>query len=472
MKDVFQRVLDSIPDYKVFMTVDEMDESSKKLTEEYPDTVKLLEIGRSRAGHPIYCLKIGDYPRSAILYGCPHPNEPIGAMLLEHLSRSLAEDGEFRDELGYTCYIIKSWDCDATRLNEGWFKGPFTVTNYAKNFFRPASHKQVEWTFPIDYKGLHFRDPLPETRALMKLMDEVRPQFLYSLHNGGFGGVYWYMTYLMPEDVRAEMYGAAESQQVILDLGEPETPYCVSIGPAMYRMISQKDNYDYLEANGIAEPAKAIREGTCSADYGAEVSDAYILLTELPYFFDKRIGDLSETGRIRKDVVREKLDFVESFDAFVSSVMAGSEKYIREDDPFLTTIRASYRAASSEATRKMIEQNPDYARNATAAEEFSNLLVTRFYKLLTLGMMVRMHEGELAAMKSAGEDDAEKRDALEKGLESSLKAFGELSAYLEEKLDYQVVPVRKLVYIQLASGLLVMDHLKKEARPAGQGAGR
>jgi len=31
-----------------------------------------------------------------------------------------------REELGYTWHFIKSIDADGMRLNEGWFKGPFT----------------------------------------------------------------------------------------------------------------------------------------------------------------------------------------------------------------------------------------------------------------------------------------------------------------------------------------------------------
>ena len=121
---------------------------------------------KSRSGHPLLCLTIGCGSENAILYGCPHPNEPIGAMMLEAFSRILAEDAELRQALDYTFYIIKVWDVDGVRLNEPWFKGPFSITNYVRHFFRPAPTRQVDWTFPIDYKNLHFHDTIPETRAL------------------------------------------------------------------------------------------------------------------------------------------------------------------------------------------------------------------------------------------------------------------------------------------------------------------
>ena len=92
-------ILARVPDYKEFLTVDEMDASSLRLAQEYPDIVKVREIGRSRWNHPIYCLTIGSGSQNAVMYGTPHPNEPIGAMMLEFFSRELAENEELRKEL-------------------------------------------------------------------------------------------------------------------------------------------------------------------------------------------------------------------------------------------------------------------------------------------------------------------------------------------------------------------------------------
>lgn len=460
MQEIFQSLIDSVPDYKAFMTVDEMDQSSKKLAEVHPECVTLTELGHSRAGHPLYCLKIGSGPKNALLFGCPHPNEPVGAMLLEHFSWKLAESPELQKALGYTCYIVKAWDCDAVRLNEGWFKGPFTITNYARNFFRPAGHQQVDWTFPIDYKDLHFHQPIPETTAMMKLIDEIRPRFIYSLHNAGFGGVYWYVSHDVPE-IREQMYAAAERQQVPLNLGEPEMPYCKAYAPAVYQKTSVRDSYDYMEQNGVADVTARIRQGTCSADYGEDVCGAFTLLTELPYFFDQRICDLSESDSLRRDVVLEKLDFDDVSNQLIARALSEVGRYVSDDNPFKTTLESFTAPARNDAVRKMAESDPVYARKATVAEAFSNRLVAKFYKLLSYGMLVRMHEHELGCMNGSGGQDDEKRAALQAGREKALAAFDELARYLEENIDYQAVPVRKLVSIQLESGLLVMQYLKE-----------
>jgi hypothetical protein len=181
--DDLLNIISDVPDYQVFLTVDELKAGARKLAGRYPDAVEILPVGYSRQGDPIEALKIGDGPKKALLFAMPHPNEPIGSMMLEYLSARLAEDDGLRQELGYTWYLIKCIDPDGTRLNEGWFKGPFSIGNYARHYYRPPSHQQVEWTFPVDYKTLHFHDSLPEAQALMTLFEQIRPDFIYSLHN-------------------------------------------------------------------------------------------------------------------------------------------------------------------------------------------------------------------------------------------------------------------------------------------------
>src|SRR5690606_19785368 len=134
----------------VFLTIDELTESSHRLVDEYPEIASLREVGKTRRGDPIELLTIQGGDLQAFIFGGPHPNEPIGTMCIEYLSRKLCEDDALRAELGCTWHFIKSIDADGMRLNEGWFKGPFTPTNYARHYYRPEPEAQVEWTFPID----------------------------------------------------------------------------------------------------------------------------------------------------------------------------------------------------------------------------------------------------------------------------------------------------------------------------------
>lgn len=461
MKKIIDDVISSIPDYKEFLTVEEMDASSKKLAEEFPDIVELFEMGRTRDNHPLYCLKIGNGSNNGLMFGCPHPNEPIGAMMLEYFTRQLAENKELRDKLDYTWYIVKSWDADGTKLNENWFKGPYTLYNYARNFFRPAGHQQVDWTFPIDYKNLHFHDTIPETKAMMKLIDEIRPKFIYSLHNAGFGGVYWYIS-RETREIYDDMRNAAKKQGIPLNLGEPEAPYCVAFDPAIYQDLGIRQNYDYLEKYGVANPGEVIKAGTCSSDYGKDVCGAFTLLTELPYFYDKRINDLSPSDITRRDAVLRSLEFTQEADTFIKAALNKGIQYMDKKNPFRLALEAfTDNAESNEATRKMVNENPDFAKLATVAEKFDNLLITKFYKMLSYGLLIRANESELLKMEENKEDNPEKKKVLEEAFKSAEERLNKLSEVLEKEINYEVVPIKKLISIQLECGLLMADYLNR-----------
>jgi hypothetical protein len=460
MKELIKKIIDRVPDYKEFLTVEEMDSNSKKLAEKYPDIVEIFEMGKTRENNSIYCMKIGNGKKNGLMFGCPHPNEPIGAMMLEYFTEELAKNKELREKLDYTWYIVKSWDVDGTKLNEKWFKGPFTLYNYSRNFFRPAGHQQVDWTFPVDYKNLHFHETIPETKAMMNLIDEIKPKFIYSLHNAGFGGVYWYLTD-DTKDIYDDLKNAAKKQNIPLNLGEPEAPFVEAYEPAIYKNLGIQQNYDYLEKYGVENPEKVINAGTCSADYAIEVADSFTMLTELPYFYEERINDLSEADMTRKEAVLKRIEFDEDSNKFIKETMNNIENYLDKKNPFKLALEAfTDSEKSNEATKKMIEENEEFLRNATVAEKFDNLYISKFYKLLSYGLLVRASESELEKIDKS-EKQTEKYKKLEEAFETAKKALKDLSENLEKEINYQVVPIKKLVSIQLECGLIMADYLNR-----------
>ena len=116
-------ILQTIPDYQEFLTPKELHQSSLQLVEEFPDIAQLREIGTSTDGRPIEMLTIGQGSRIALLFGVPHPNEPIGTLSLEFLSRLLCERRDIREQLDTTFLIVKVIDPDGLALNAGWLKG-------------------------------------------------------------------------------------------------------------------------------------------------------------------------------------------------------------------------------------------------------------------------------------------------------------------------------------------------------------
>ena len=450
-----QQIAADIPDYAEFLTVDELGASSQRLLQDYPDLVSIEKVGETRAGDAIELLTIAGGGENAFVFGGPHPNEPIGCMTIEYLSRRLCEDEQLREELGYTWRFIKSIDADGMRLNEGWFKGPFTPSNYARHFYRPARHEQVEWTFPIDYKTLQFDDPLPETRALMRVIDETEPRLLYSLHNAGFGGVYYYVSDECPP-LYDTFHRIPEWFGLGLDLGEPELSFAQPYAPAIYRMLTSQDMYDHLQRHGVEDPGAVIGFKASSAQY-AQRHGSFFLIVEMPYFDEPRVNDLSETDTLRRDAILKAMDIAIEHDAWIRGQHAAVESCLRLDTPVRRALEdfLAMSAGFREADRQWVMNAEETNRPATQAELFSNLHTSRFYKLLNTGLLSRMLRDELAS----GNDEPAIASAAESASER-LEADGKA---LEEALDYRAIPIRSLVGVQCCAGLAAAAYLNDRA---------
>ena len=372
-------------------------------------------------------------------------------MTLEYLGQRLCEDESLRAELGYTWHFIKSIDADGMRLNEGWFAGPFTPSNYARHFYRPAAFEQVEWTFPIEYKKLKFDAPLPETKALMQVIDETKPKLLYSLHNAGFGGVYYYVNRACPP-LYDTFHELPEWFDLALDLGEPEMTIAQPYAPAIYHMLSSTDMYDHLERHGVADPSTSMGFKASSAQY-AEKHGSFFLIVEMPYFDEARVNDPSVTDVRRRDAILQSLDMRAAVDSWIMEHMETVQGALRLDTPVRRALQefiASF-ARYQEADRQWALSAEETDRPATQAELFSSLYTWRFYKLLNLGLFARMLEHEVAEGNADPSVLEVKEIALAKLLEEGTK--------LESELDYRAIPIRSLVGVQACAGLATAAYL-------------
>lgn len=449
----FEKILNNIPDYTHFLTVDEIDQALIKLGQEYPEKVTVFEAGKSRKGSPILCAKVGKGSRNALMFGCPHPNEPIGAMMAHYFVRAIAEDDTLRKALDFTWYIMPVSDVDGTRLNEGWFKGPFTLYHYTRNYFRPAGYEQVEWTFPMDYKRYSFNKPIPETQALMKIIDETKPIFLYSLHNSGFGGAYWYISKPQEAHVYEKLHQAALSRNIPLDLGEPEMPYIIPFAPAVFKMTSAADSYDYYESVG-EDPLALMKHGEASSTYAGD--DCTTLVTEVPYFFEPRIQSNKEMPFTRLEAVMKKLEIVEAQSKLRNKYYHAIEDLISPDNPFAKMVKMGVEnsEASIRAERTFAQNNAEYNLSCKESEAMSNLDMPYFYMLFTWGLLIRSMEHEL--VKSPTPVAAKRLKQLKDECEELMKVDANKA---ENVLQYSVIPIRKLVGTQLASGLAIASAL-------------
>jgi len=461
---LFQEIIAGMPDYQDFLTVDELHNSLDKLKQKYPELVSLNVLGWTENGIPIYEFKIGSGKHHALLFGFPHPNEPIGSVMLHYLTRCLAENRDLRNYFDFTWHIVICAEPDKAKLNEGWFKGRLSLTKYARNYYRPPSHQQVEWTFPISYKSYHFNSPIPEAVALMKIIDRNPISFSFGLHNSGFGGVYYYWSHYVPE-LYPVFYKSISEQGLPLHLGEPEVPWGVKFDDkSMFRMIYFTENYDYLEEYSPTPPGEVLKSGGSSDDYIRAKYNALTVNCELPYFYDPRIEDTSPSDMSRRDCQLKSIELGRELFRSVKSAYEEVKPFLIKPSPFVDVIEEVLRTGENNLTtmENTVKRDPEYERTATVAEKWDALSLSEFRSLLILGQFVRLLEYEKAQV---GESFPAKAQEI---LDGKLQEFSEKAQQVETNLTYSVVPIKKLATIQLVTALYSMDYVQSHPEFSGR----
>jgi hypothetical protein len=433
-------ILQQIPDYQEFLTLEELHQSSVRLVEEFPQLARLQVIGSSTEGRPIELLTIGNGPKAALFLGAPHPNEPIGTLTLEFLSRLLCERSDLREQLDCTFLIVKASDPDGLALNEGWFKGAFSPLKYALHYYRPPQDEQVEWGFPIHYKTLHFTTPPVETRAVMQLMEQRRPAFLSSLHNASFCGVYFYLSRRLPA-LFPQLHQLVADYELPLHNGEPEVPYIQSWDQAIYPLFGAREGYDFLEKNLGEDPAPYFSTGTSSDDYLKKlVPQALSLICELPYYTDPILEETTPAGISRREAMAEGMRRTEATVRILESHFLALRNQLPQNRLFRSVAEYLRRTPKRLAAQRKSLEAPEYAQEASRAQAFDVRVCRSFHCLLYLGELYRL------AMAVGEKDRAEEMRMH----------IVERMAQIEGESTLQILPLRKLVAIQAGSSLLAL----------------
>jgi hypothetical protein len=397
-------------------------------------------VGESAEGRPIDLVTIGHGRIPVLLLGVPHPNEPIGTLTIDFLCRLLCEDDDLRRLLDVTLHVIPVADPDGLVLNEGWFKGVFSPLRYALHYYRPPHREQVEWSFPVSYRTLHFATPSPETATVMRVMLRVRPRVFYSLHNAGFCGVYFYASHDRPELFHA-FHDLVAAEGLPLHRGEPEVPYLRTLAPAVYALFGIDETYDYMARTLREDPAPLIEAGTCSDDWLKRVvPDAFSLVTELPYYTSPVLADTTPAGVTRRDAVEAGLARAARLHGECAAAFDALRAPLPEHR--LTRSVRDYLAKTPKrlAAERANAAGDAFAREATRAEALDATTCRAFYHCVYLGEVFR-----LAALTH----DAALADRLHDRLAT-------ITAEIAQESELRVLPIRPLVAVQSGAGLLAM----------------
>ncbi|WP_029137062.1 M14 family metallopeptidase [Nakamurella lactea] len=440
----------TVPEYDRFAGADELERQLTEVAAEFPDVAVRRRIATSRLGDPIHALQVGEGDRQALVFALPHPNEPVGGLTAVHLARQLCADPELRRRIGLRFTIVGCIDPDGLRLNEGWLAGPFTRTHYARHFFRPAGDRQVEWTFPVDYHDYYFDAVLPETAGLVRLIDELRPEFMVSLHNSELGGAYYYLSRPMPE-LYPVLQEIPESVGLPLDRGEPESPEIPRLADGIFQGLGFKPIYDALQQSG--SDLSVLRGGDGSGGYAARYG-TLTLFSEVPYWHHPASSDASPAGQGYLELLRQQAANTGEFAEQLQRILGAAEPVLSaQDSPFLAASRYFVPGMVSlhESILRRID-DPVNDRPATIAEEFSLMDQVRSFRLRFGGMLLQTLDGELAVGNQA--------KAIREGRLELAALFQTWCAEADEiEKQVRTLPIRSLVATQYGAILATADGL-------------
>jgi hypothetical protein len=93
---------------------------------------------------------------------------------------------------------------------------------------------------------------------------------------------------------------------------------------------------------------------------------------------------------------------------------------------------------------------------APIAEKFDNMGIRKFYRLFPLGMFIRLLQAQI--------EFTGKSPLLASAHQIASAAFEALTAELEADLNYTVIPIQKLVRVQLGSALMAAQYATTPGR--------
>jgi hypothetical protein len=201
--------------------------SARALAAHRPGLCTLRQVGASRAGRPLHLLSIGHARHAVLVVAGAHSNEPTGGPTLLAVAERVLRERELRD--GISWHFLLCADPDGASLHVT--PAPRSLLDYHLGFFRPAASEQPEWApaaLPPD------RLP-PETRALTRVIDELRPYLQVTLHGTDLGGSWVQLTKDVPGLAEPFAKSAAELH-IPVETGASDAAGWPASGPGVHVM--------------------------------------------------------------------------------------------------------------------------------------------------------------------------------------------------------------------------------------------
>jgi hypothetical protein len=309
------------PNNAKYFTYDELVERLKALGKEFHPDLTLRIIGKSREGRDIYRISLGNGDKTITAVGNMHADEPTGTVALYYLTKALLENTELSCYLkNFTFHFVPTANPDGLEKNKGWFTDSFNNLLFQVEHFRDLPKDDIEWSFPSPYCTKPKR---PEQVALKSLFDSLQKiNFYHSLHHSRLDsasilvGFPKYFRKIkknnLIEDIKQllDVYGMPLDKRdyegwvgfVKLDDGIYSIPDLKDI-VKIYDKALKKKEISKKEYNRLVNNL-----GISSVGYVQSIHNSPAFVTELPYGFDPKLNDDTETEIKRSDLFIKSIE--------------------------------------------------------------------------------------------------------------------------------------------------------------------
>jgi hypothetical protein len=462
-----EKVLGAMPGFGKFCSVAEIHALVADLQRDSTQ-LEVNVVGQSVNGLPIHHIRTGHGAVKALFVGFPHCMEPIGGITASSLLMLLHRGHRELLDADVEWHIVPCIDPDGALLNEGWTQQPFTFDRYMKNFYVQGVADQVDTSFPIAHKNLvRPGPPSPEGRVLQSLLEKIRPDFFFTLHNAWVGGAFYFVSRDLPQPCQQQI------RELMADHGVPVQrrplfkEMCASYGEGFIEIWSVRNHYDFLERT-IAAPEEHLPYGAGSWDYLAQIKpDALTFAAELGYLTHPWDESERPTGRNLRQF-KLRLDADSKYLATV--VLEEWERLKPQLDPANPFYRAIVGGTVLPEKAKLVEGglplslyptshilfNPQYDKSMTEGDLFNACVIDGGFFFLRVGyQFVRL-------LKTSPQTDAVRQaiQRLDTAFDEGLRGLGEFI----DLGAFKVTDCNTLARVQLGSGLIALNSILAERR--------
>ena len=445
-----EKILKAVPQYQVFPSVSEIYNRIRKLSKK--DGFSVSIIGKSEGGHPIHRVKFGTGRIRVLFAAYPHPNEPIGGLTVLTLISLLHEGHPALRNLPIEWNFVPCPDPDGVMANEGWMRKSFSFKRYLDQYYRPPHDRQIEWSFPVRYKKARFGRPMKGTRALMKALKQVKPDFYFSLHNSMFGGAYYFISKDLGPKYFGQLYRLLRVLGIPLHRGEPEVDWVREYSPAIYGEVTFKGMYDRL-AESFADPTDHWNGGASSFDYLRRFNPRSLTLVfETAFALHPLSRSIKLSGENRRHLMLKTIASQKFLTSLALEHWRETRAVLDKTSVLYPAVRSLMEKQAKTLTEldKRLLTSKSYDRLATESERL-DIYLTWFIYLCTINQFVRLLRNSRAVSAVAA------AQVLSTEIRSQ---YRQIDAAINFD-SFRNFEVRDLVRAQLGSGLIALGALLK-----------